>query len=260
MDPTTTDVAQPDAGQGGDTGGTPWSAYLERIPEEARAQVEPVFKDWDANVTRRFQDLSAESKRWEPFEQAGLGGYDPQALAQLVQFAQMAEDPAAYNEWLRGQAEAAGLLRSQPEAEDAYIDPAIEQLIKQQLGPVQQQMQQFTAWQQQQDFAAAQRTQAEQISTQLAELRRQHGEYPQDFVEKLTANYIATDPRNAVSRAFADYQQLAGEIEKGVFASKLAQPATPEVTGAADAVPSQVTTLKEAAALATERLRQQNRS
>jgi hypothetical protein len=261
VDPTTTESVQPSEGQGGASGGAPYGEYLDRIPAELREQVEPVFQAWDGNVTRRFQELSAAGKRWEPFEQAGLAEYDPQSLQQLVQFAQMAEqDPTAYTEWVRGQAEAAGLLTGSQQDQDTYVDPAIERLIEQRYGPLQQQVQQFQSWQQEQELARAQQHHAEQINARLDELARQHGEFPRPTVEKFISQYIGSDPQNAVDRAFADYQQLVAEIEQQVFASKLRVPGTPEVTGAPDAVPQPVTSLREAAAIATERLRQANRT
>ncbi len=267
MDPTTVEAVQPSEGQGGASGGTPYAEYLDRIPEELRPQVQPVFQEWDANVTRRFQDLSAAGKRWEGFEQAGLHEYDPQSLSQLVQFAQMAEqDPAAYAEWLRGQAESAGLLtqQSQPSSDDSYVDPALQKLIQEQLeqrlGPVQQQLQNVSTWQQQQEFSRAQQAEADRIQQRLDQLRDEHGEFPVDFVEKLTANYVTSDPQNAVDRAFGDYQRLRADIEKGVFASKLDQPATPEITGAPHSAPEPVTTLKQAEEIAIQRLRHANRS
>lgn len=264
MDPTTTETVQPDPGQGGASEGTPYSEYLDRIPAELRDQVEPVFKSWDSNVTRRFQELSSAGRRWEPFEQAGLHQYDPQSLQQLVEFAQMAEsNPEAYTSWLREQASAAGLLSTQQD-EDTYIDPAIEKLVEQrfekQFGPLQQQVQQFQSWQQQQEMARAQQQHTEQINTRLDELARQHGEFPRPAVEKFISNYIDSDPQNAVDRAFGDYQQLVADIEKQVFASKLSQPGTPETSGTPDAHAQPITSLRDAAAIATERLRQQNNS
>jgi hypothetical protein len=46
--------------------------YLDRLPEEMRGDVEPIFKEWDANVTKRFQEAAEFRKTMEPLSDLGL--------------------------------------------------------------------------------------------------------------------------------------------------------------------------------------------
>jgi hypothetical protein len=59
---------------------SPWAEYLEPLPESVRPLVEPAFKEWDAQVTKRFQSLHSE---YEPYKQI-IDDYEPDALAQAV--------------------------------------------------------------------------------------------------------------------------------------------------------------------------------
>lgn len=222
-------AVQPDPGQGGDTGDAPYAEYLNRIPEEHRGLVEPVFKEWDGNVTKRFQQASEASKKWEPYEQAGINQYDPETLSGLVQFAQM--DREQFTDWLREQATEAGLITPDPGLDPSTVDPGVEQVLQQHLSPITQQLQQFQQWQEQQQVAQAQQQAHQQIQHQLDQLKAEHGEFDVDTVEKLTANYINKDPRNAVQMAFQDYQKLVSSIEQGFVSKKSQQPNAPNMTG-----------------------------
>src|ERR1035437_4068795 len=63
------EVVQPPEGQGDQSNSSPYAEYLVRLPEEVRGDVEPVFRDWDAQTTRKFQDAAEYRKQWEPLEQ-----------------------------------------------------------------------------------------------------------------------------------------------------------------------------------------------
>ena len=256
MDPMTTDPVQPEAGQGGEpTGGAPYAEFLDRIPEDQRGVVEPVFKDWDAQTTRKFQEHSQYRDQWAPYEQAGIHQYNPADLQQLIEFGQMAADPAAYQEWLRAQAEQAGLIAPDHQA-GATVDPSVEQLLQQQLSPVQQQLQEIAQWRQEQQLQANAAQISQTIDARMRELQAEHGEFPTDVVAALAANHTGLDPRTAIDRAFADYQRFAAQIEQGFVNRKLGQPAAPETGGGTDASPPAVTSLREASQIAMERLRQ----
>jgi hypothetical protein len=70
----------------------PYADYLDKIPEGLRGVVEPTFKEWDANVTRRFQDLNGQNTEYEPY-QAYFDEYEPEAIGQAIQLAQMLNSP-----------------------------------------------------------------------------------------------------------------------------------------------------------------------
>lgn len=267
------DAVQPDDGQGGrDTSETPYAEFLNRIPEEVRGDVEPVFKDWDANVTKRFQDASEYRKSWEPYEQAGVNKYDPAAVEWALQFYEAQQsNPQAIQEWFQAYAQQHGLEAAQQAAarleqpsvdEFGYTDPAqqLEQMLAQRLTPFEQQLQQLTqTFQQQQEQQAIQAAQA-QIEGQLQELADKHpGEFNREWVEKLLLNHIDTNPEQAVTLAWQDYQALRNQLEKSVFEKKANDPSPAEGGGLPDVNPEKITTFAQAKEIALQTLRNQNR-
>ncbi len=265
------DDAQPPEGQDAPAGGqgSPYQEYLDRLPEEVRGQVEPVFRDWDASTTKRFQEAAEYRRQWEPYEQAGLNQIPAQDAPFLAEFyTAMQQNPQAISQWYQQYAEQNGLTPQQAAEleQQAYVDPDMQALLEQQfqqrLGPISQQLEQLSQWQQQQDAAAREAEAMRSIEGQLSELASKHGDgFSREGVEKFVAQYIETDPSHAVERAFADYQSLVAAIEKGYVSKKLAQPAAPESGGqaATGAEPLKGTSkdiLQQAAARAREQLTQ----
>lgn len=67
---------------------TPWAQYLEPLPESVRPLVEPVFKQWDGDVTKRFQAYSQDQAKYKPWDSVIEQYGDPQqaqAAFQLMQ-------------------------------------------------------------------------------------------------------------------------------------------------------------------------------
>jgi hypothetical protein len=261
------DGAQPDEGQGTPATDAPYAEYLNRIPEQVRGDVEPVFKDWDANVTRKFQEHSEYRKGWEPYEQIGVNQFSPDEVSWALQFRQALENPQAIQQWYEAYAQQNGLTVEQAQAETAqfldgsYQDPDTANLIQKQLeqalGPIQQQLEQITGWREQQELAAREQQAMRMIEGQINELKARHGdEFNEKAVEQLVAQYIDTDPQNAVSRAWADYQALVNQISAGVLKSKAQAPSTPETGGAADGAPEPIRSLADANRIALEQIRQ----
>lgn len=275
-DPEQADPVQPEGegqGGGGDAG-TPYADYLNRIPEEVRGQVEPVFKDWDSNVTRRFQEASEYRKAWEPYEAAGVNQYDPDAVKWALEFHQAAtQNPQAIKQWyLEQYGPQHGLLdepqQQAPQQQDPfYQDPngfqdptaqQIEQILQQRLAPLEQKLGQYDQrWEQQEEQARIAEAQ-QYIQGQLGELKEKHpGEFTREaegYVEALTSRYIDTDPLNAVPRAWADYQALKNQIQKSTLQEKVDQPKPPEGGGPPNAAPEPVK-FADAGQLAREQLR-----
>lgn len=258
MDPMAQGV-QPGPGQGAAPGDAPYAEYLDRIPEEHRGVVEPVFKEWDGNVTRRFQEHSEYRRRFEPYEQMGIDQYDPEGLAGLIEFAKLANDPTRsgdYRSWLEEQAQHHGLLQQQQQEEFGaeLLDPAVQQLIEQATSPLQQQIEQMTQWRQQFESQQQQQQIQSQLNQEFEALQQEHGELPRDVIESLAGRYIGSDPR-PIQRAFEDFQRFRGDIEQKVLAGKLNQPNTPNLQGTAPPVQGeQPRTLKDAEQIMAQRL------
>lgn len=263
------DPVQPE-GQGDAGTGTPYDEYLSRIPEEVRDDVEPVFKDWDANVTRRFQDAAEYKKGWEPYEQAGVQQHSPEAIEWALQFYQAAQnDPQSIQQWFDAYAKERGLTPAQAaeqiqqQDEFGQFDPSqqFEEQLKQRLSPVEQQLQEFAQWREQQDMNTR-ITQAKQyIDGQMAELEEKHGtEFNREAVEMFVPNFIESDPEHAVPRAYEAYQSMRNQIEKSALQGKVDAPSPAEGGGVPDGSPEALHTFKQAEAVAAEFLRNSNRA
>lgn len=254
------DPVQPEPGQGGDATGTPYQEYLDRIPEEVRGEVEPVFKDWDANFTRRSQEFADYKRGWEPFEQLGVNQRDPAAVQWAMQFVDALEDPGAIKTWYEQYAQERGLTPAAAQDESEYIDPATQALVEQQLqaqlAPLARQLEEVSAWRSAQEQQAAEQQALSDIKTQMADLKAKHpDEFNADMVEKFVAPYIESDPEHAVQRAFTDWQTMRNQLEKDFLQSKADTPAAAEGGGTPAAAPDGIKSLKEAAEAAMEQLR-----
>lgn len=74
------------------TGSNPaYAEHLNKIPEGFRGVVEPIFKEWDQNVNRRFEQVHSKYDPYKPFVESQT---DPQLLRSALDFYEMtARDP-----------------------------------------------------------------------------------------------------------------------------------------------------------------------
>ena len=263
------DVVQPDEGQGdsGGQGAAPYQEYLDRIPEEMRGEIEPVFKEWDANTTRRFQESAERQKQWEPYEELGITQLPVEEAQWLLQFRDAAlNNPQAVQQWWDEYAQQNGLTPQQAAeqqqpgqgVEDFFAtdDQAVAKLLDERLGPLQQQVEQFNQWREQQDYTARVAEAERYVEGQIEELQAKHpNEFDRELVEKLVGQYVESDPEHAVQRAFDDSRALIAQIEKRTLQGKANQPAPAESGGVAVSAPEDVKSLEEAGRIAIERLR-----
>lgn len=256
MDPTATGGVQPGVGQGAN-GDAPYAEYLNRIPEEHRPLVEPIFKEWDGNVTKRFQEHAERLKAWEPYQEAGLDRYDPQTLTQLVEFAQQLSDPVAYRDWVAEQAARLGLVDAGDEGdmfgEDDLLDPTVKSLLEQQAAQFNEQIEALKSQLGEFQTQAQRQAQQQLWEQQFAELAREHGELDRDVIEAFAARY-ADDPQNAIMRGFEDYQKLQGRIEQSLLNSKRNNTGGPSTLPGAAPPPKEPESLEEAEAMFRKRL------
>jgi hypothetical protein len=258
---------QPEDGQGAPgTSDAPYAEYLNRIPEELRSQVEPVFKEWDSNVGRKFQEAAEFRKQWEPYAPLGVTELSPDEVAWALQFRQAAvHNPDAVQQWYDEYANAHGLAAAKQQLEQAtgstaeefgFTDPTVSAL-EQQLKPIQDQLQAMNRWREQQEETHRLAEAERYVHAQMDELKGKHpDDWNQGAVERLVAQYIETDPQHAVQRAFADWQAIKAQIEKDTLQSKADQPPPAESGGTVNAAPEEFRTMAEANRAALERLRQ----
>jgi hypothetical protein len=237
----------------------PYAEYLERLPEEVRGQVEPVFKEWDGNVTKRFQENAAATARWKPYEDLGVHEIPVAEMEWLTNFRAAQANPQAIAAWFEEYAKANGLTPA--EEQQITGDPEIAALIQAELeralGPVSQQLGELSGWRAQQEEQVRLQAATTHIEGQLASLKEKHGDFPREIVEKFIPQYM-NDPEHAVERAHADYLALVGQIEKQTLTQKLGQAPGAESGGAAATAPEPIKTLEQASRIALERLRHAN--
>ena len=249
----------PDGGQGdgGSGGGAPYQEYLDRIQDEgARGIAEEGFKAFDANVTRKFNEAAAYRKGWEPFEQMGLRGQDPQVVAWAMQLAQAAQsDPQQFYEWVNGDyANQYGLSQQQPD-EYGYEDP--NQQLLQRMEAIEGMLQGVDGRFQQQEMQAAQQEALRGVEAQIAKLEKENPDaFDREALEMVLPHFTETassleELESAVPRAWEALQGLLNKTEQRTFQGKLGIP-RPEGSGMPDVTPNKAHTLAEAKAMAME--------
>jgi hypothetical protein len=197
---------------------------LSAVPEDVRDLVTPLLKQFEGNVTRKFQEAADFRKTWEPFQELGVQDVDPDELRELLAFRDLAQDPDQFKAWYQAVGQEMGLHgEEQPAApsDAANLEETLGKLLDQRLGPIEQ------AYRQQEEQSRLQAAESF-VSTKLEELTTQHGDFDKDAVCQLA---LAYDGQDAIERGFADYQRLVGQVEKGVFENKLNQPEAPSQGG-----------------------------
>lgn len=259
--PVNDDGVQPDEGQGAAGGDTPYAEYLDRIPEDARAEAEAAFKQWDADTTKKFQDHASYRKDWEPFEALGVNQRDPAEVEWAMQFVDALQNPQTIKEWYDQYAQERGLTTNDGSGEDEqYVDPStqsfLERQLQAQLGPVASQLAELAQWREAQEQSRREAEAMSQIRSEIDSLKTRHpDEFNESMVEKLLPQYIESDPQHAVQRAFEDWQAIRNQIEKDALSGKADQPAGAVSGGSADGSPEPIRTLQQAAEAAMQQLR-----
>lgn len=223
---------------------------LSSLPEDLREAVMPHLKAMEGNITRKLQEAADYRKTWEPYKEMGIPDLDPEELQELLQFRELAQDPDQFRAWHQ---EIGKQLTPQEEAQQAAengqltadsVKTMLEQALEQRLGPIQKS---YEEQEQQRLYQEAE----SQVNSKLDALQEQHGEFDRDAVCQLALAYDGEGP-DAVAKGFADYQRLIGSAEKGVFQSKLDQPATPETGGRPATQVQKITSFGEASTAAKE--------
>lgn len=261
------DPVQPDEGQGGqgNESSSPYADYLSRIEnEEGRAQAEEAFRAWDADQTRKFQGHADYRRQMEPIEQLGFNQMPQEQLQWLAQFHQALQNPETIVEWARGYAEQNGLSLTPEQVQqqaDEWQDPsqqAFEQMLEQRLNPLQQRLDAYEQQRQQQDFDQRVAEARAELDSQVSALKQEHGEkLNEEVLEAFAGKYADSDPANAVTRGWEDYQRWMNDIEKRSFQAKVDAPNAPATGGGVDSSAS-VVKAKDMTQAATDYMRALN--
>jgi len=245
---------QPQEGQG-DAG---LGLYdLNSVPEHLREHVAPHLKTIEGNVTKRFQEAADFRKQWEPYQGMGIDQVDPDQLKELLEFRELAQDPAAFKQWYDQVGQELGYAGGEPDEDfdlgddgdmRAQLREELKAELMQEIAPIQEQFQSA-------QYEAAVQAERDKIEQELAGLEKQHGEFDRDAVLQFALSYGEDDP-DAVAKGHADYVRITSGARNGLVEQKLAQPGTPETGGRpADTSAKPVTNFQDAHASAVEMLK-----
>lgn len=222
---------------------------LNEVPEDVREHVVPHLKAMEGGITKKFQEAAEYRKGWEPYEELGLRDMDPTAVKQLLDFAQLANNPEQFDSWLKSAAEERGLFNGDGSGDDDLSVEELEELspekikeiVAEQIKPLQDSQQQ-----QVQEQAVAEAEQG--IEDSLGQIRKDNPDLPEnaeDAIVKLAYAYAEEDGVDPIAKGFEDYQELIGQGEKGLFEQKTKQPAPPEGAGAAAMGDEKITSFED---------------
>lgn len=171
-----TDAVEPSTdGQG--SGETEYSLghnFLQEVPEEHRALLEPYVKKWDAGVTRRFQDLHSQIN---PYKELGA---EPDDLKQALQVYQILdEDPERVYKALKEQfEEQVEELEEGGEANFQELPPQVMQELQQQ----RQVLEALAAYITNQQESEKTAQEDKELDDYLELLKTEYGDFDEDYV------------------------------------------------------------------------------
>lgn len=238
------------------------------VPNEYRQHLDPIIKQMQSNIGKKFEEHANYRKQFEPYEQLGITEVEPETLGDLLQLLEVMNNEEQFKEWYDAVGQQYG-WNSQDDAEyedddfdvedeesfnPEMLQNLINQTVEQAIAPYQQVLQE------QEQQTQLQNADAE-IGKQLDALREEHGDFDQEaeaYICKLALAH-GDDPE-ALQKGFQDYQQLVGKGESELFDATNNAPSRPEGEGVANTSVKSPTTMKEAEALALERLEQMSNS
>ena len=221
-----------------------FDTYLESVPEDwttvpqegsPREIAQSYLKDAEKGVNSKLQEAADLQKRFGDYKDIDLSVVPPDQLSQVLEFVQqVGSSPEAYQEWLKSEAEAAGLLQQQQQAEqepgaDPDFEAYLQQRIEQALSPVQQQLGQYGEQQQQQAQAQAQQQMETHIESTLSSLEAENKlQLTDEQQEAVLALGEQVESNDWVEQGMAKYLALTGAAQASFVAGKATQP-TPAV-------------------------------
>lgn len=232
-------------------GQTPYGEYLDRLPEEIRGDVEPIFKEWDSNVTKRFQEAAEFRKSMEPYAEMGLNNVPSEELQNLLALRELAEsNPEGFDQWLFQTAQERGLLGEDEMSEDPFGESDVSEL-----DPLMSKLQELEQWKEQQEYESRVSEAMKVVEQQVEEASQKYPDVPKDLAEQFLASFAESDPENAVNLAYEAASKWMAQIQQGMVEDKLAQPEAAESGSKADGSPEEIRDFRQASEQALARLK-----
>jgi hypothetical protein len=178
------------------------SPFLAAIPETDRPVVEKYIKDWDGQVTQKFQSIHDEYK---PYKELGV---DPDTIKQLVSFVEWIETEP--QEVIKFLTESYGTMDNDtppvgsapPDLEFGDLDPKVAEYIKSlqgELGEVKNFINESRT-------EKEERQQIELLDSTLKEMHTKHGDFDDDYILAQLANGHSPD------KAIEKYNELIQKV------------------------------------------------
>lgn len=200
----------PDTGTGSG-GNPPYAQYLEKFTDPAAKSVaEQVFKEWDGNTTKRFQELHSESQQKYGWADPLMENYDPEDIQAAVQIAeQLQADPQGFAQRL---IEAVGGEQGlgDPGETDEGFDPD-DDPYGERFSQLEQAVSSLTEMLQGKVSTDAQKEEDAELDRTLKELAEEHGEFDEDWV--LAKALKNGGDLEAAVKEYAEFEQ--GILKRG---------------------------------------------
>ena len=227
----------------------PYAPFLERVPESVRGVIEPIFKEWDSNVTQRFQGVHSQYEWAQPWKEIAEN-YEPDTVSQAIEvLSALEQNPEGFYQALaqaynfgQGQGQQVPGQQGDPN-EEMEVDPRFSQL-EETVGTLAQLM---LDRQQQEEYSAEE----QQLMSELQTLQQQHGDFDMDYV--ITKIASGVEPEDAVKA----YRALVGNNGGGQNNGNGNGQRPPVVMGSGGGVPSQSIDFKNLDRKGTQGLIQQ---
>lgn len=190
--------------------------FLANIPELDRQVVAKYIKDWDAGVTRKFQEIHSQ---YEPYKQLGADPEDLQAAVNIYQ--QLNSDPKAFYEALADAlGEELAEQGQQGTPPQQQINPAFQGLPPEFQAEYQQTRKAVEALAQhilnQENAQKAQQEDAE-LDNYIKSLREKHGDFDEEFVltKMYNSNMDGDQAIAAWKQSVQNYINQVGGVQQG---------------------------------------------
>jgi uncharacterized protein YdcH (DUF465 family) len=217
-----------DEGQGGSDEGL--GLYdLDSVDPAYRDDVAAALKEIEGNVTRKFQEHSELRNKIGPYENLGIFDQDPENVANLLAFAEIAEDEEAFKEWWNEIGDRFGFAESDDDDDEdeefsfdddddsddedlaEQLSEVVANIVEERLAPIEQRV---SAQQEAEMVSQVE----QQIEDAFKSLHDEHGEFDDDIVTRFALAYPG-DPE-AIQKGFTDYQQFVGSTKRDTITSK----------------------------------------
>jgi len=246
------DVQPSTEGQGADADSGLYD--LDSVAPEVRDQLTPHLKKIEGNVTKRFQEAADYRKQWEPYEQLGLADKDPAQIKQLLDFAQLAQDPEQFKSWWEAAGKEMGFTDDKPVEEDDFdldaedfsaekIQELIQKQVEEKVGPIQAKFQE----QEKERLEAEANKEVDSALSEILDGKEVSDEDKEDILAFAWAysDENGGDAKTAIQKGYERYARLVGQGANGLLAQKTNQPKPPEGEGPADTSAEKITSFKD---------------